>query len=94
MWPRRPLPRFVSFRSARRWLPGGVGLLLLAFGAGSARHFSPAKPPQLLQKADRIKTAYPAEFTTMLNSLAARLDELTRASTGAGALSAGVEKRL
>ena len=78
MWPRRSLLRFVSFRSARRWLPGGVGLLLLAFGQ-AAPAFQPGEAAALLLKADRIKTAYPTEFTTMLNSLAARLDELTPA---------------
>ena len=76
MWPSRSLLRLVSFRTARRWLPGGVGLLLLAFGQ-AAPAFQPGEAAALLQKADRIKTAYPAEFTSMLNSLAARLDVLT-----------------
>ena len=76
MWLRTALPRFVSSRSARRWLPGGIGLLLLAFGQATPA-FQPGEAAQMLQKADRIKTAYPAEFTSTLNALAAQLDELT-----------------
>ena len=57
-------------------MPGGIGLLLLVFGQ-AAPAFQPGEAAAMLQKADRIKTAYPAEFTTLLDSLAARLNELT-----------------
>jgi len=74
--PSRSSPRLAPFRSARRWLPGGIGLLLLAFGQVTPA-FQPGEAAAMLQKADRIKTAYPAEFTTLLSTLAARQDELT-----------------
>jgi diguanylate cyclase (GGDEF)-like protein len=74
--PSWPSLRIRPSRSARRWLPGGVGLLLLAY-APLAPAFQAGEPAALLQKADRIKTAYPAEFTSLLNSLAAHPDELT-----------------
>ncbi len=76
MRPRGASPRFVCSHSARRWLPGGIGALLLALGQATPA-FQPGEAAALLQKADRIKTAFPAEFTSLVNSLAARLDELT-----------------
>jgi diguanylate cyclase (GGDEF)-like protein len=80
--PSRPQTRSAYFRSARRWLPGGVGFLLLAFVLAfvqPALAWQAGEAAALLQKADRIKTAYPAEFTTLLDSLAARQNELTPA---------------
>ncbi len=76
MRPSGSSPRFDPFRSARRWLPGGIGLLLLAFGQVTPA-FQPGEAAAMLQKADRIKTAYPAEFTTLLSTLAAQQGELT-----------------
>lgn len=57
-------------------MPGGVGFLLLAFAQASLA-LQPDEAAGLLQKADRIKTAEPAEFTALLSSLAAQLNELT-----------------
>jgi len=59
-------------------LPGGVGFLLLAF-AQATLAFQPDEAAGLLQKADRIKTADPAEFTALLDSLAAQSKDLTAA---------------
>jgi diguanylate cyclase (GGDEF)-like protein len=59
-------------------LPGGIGFLLLAF-AQAALAFQPGEAAGLLQKADRIKTADPAEFTALLDSLAAQSKDLTAA---------------
>jgi len=76
VWPRRPQCRSADSRSARRWLPGGIGFLLLAF-AQATPALQPGEASGLLEKADRIKTAYPAEFAALLDSLAAQLNELT-----------------
>jgi len=78
VWPRKPQPRPADSRPARRWLPGGIGFLLLAF-AQATPALQPGEAAGLLQKADRIKTAEPAEFTSLLDSLAAQLSELTPA---------------
>ena len=59
-------------------MPGGIGFLLLAF-AQATPALQPGEAAGLLQKADRIKTAEPAEFTSLLDSLAAQLSELTPA---------------
>jgi diguanylate cyclase (GGDEF)-like protein len=59
-------------------LPGGFGFLLLAF-AQATPALQPGEAAGLLQKADRIKTADPAQFTSLLDSLAAQLSELTPA---------------
>jgi diguanylate cyclase (GGDEF)-like protein len=59
-------------------LPGGIGFLLLAF-AQATPALQPGEAAGLLQKADRIKTAEPAEFASLLDSLAAQLRELTPA---------------
>ncbi|MBS0416601.1 MAG: GGDEF domain-containing protein [Proteobacteria bacterium] len=50
--------------------------MLLAF-AQATPAFQPGEAAAMLQKADRIKTAYPTEFTTLLGTLAARQNELT-----------------
>jgi diguanylate cyclase (GGDEF)-like protein len=57
-------------------LPGGIGFLLLAF-AQPTLALQPGEAAGLVQKADRIKTADPAQFTSLLDSLAAQLSELT-----------------
>jgi diguanylate cyclase (GGDEF)-like protein len=57
-------------------LPGGIGFLLLAL-AQATLAFQPDEAAGLLQKADRIKTADPAEFTALLNTLAAQSKNLT-----------------
>jgi diguanylate cyclase (GGDEF)-like protein len=59
-------------------LPGGIGFLLLAF-AQATPALQPGEAAGLLQKADRIKTADPAQFSSLLDSLAAQLSELTPA---------------
>ena len=59
-------------------MPGGIGFLLLAF-AQAAPAFQPDEAAALLQKADRIKTAEPAEFATLLDTLAAQSKDLTAA---------------
>ena len=56
-------------------MPGGIGFLLLTF-AQATLAFQPDEAAGLLQKADRIKTADPAEFTTLLNTLAAQSKNL------------------
>ena len=58
-------------------MPGGIGLLLLAF-AHAALALQPGEAAGLLQRADRIKTADPTEFATLLDSLA-QSKELTAA---------------
>jgi diguanylate cyclase (GGDEF)-like protein len=57
-------------------LPGGIGFLLLAF-AQATLAFQPDEAAGLLQKADRIKTADPAQFAALLDSLAAQSKDLT-----------------
>ena len=54
-----------------RWFPGGVGLVLLAFAQVTPAAFEPGEAAGLIQKADRIKTADPEGFSTLLNSLLA-----------------------
>lgn len=62
--------------------PPGAGcravsaFLLLAF-AQATLAFQPDEAAGLLQKADRIKTAELAEFTALLDSLAAQSKDLT-----------------
>jgi diguanylate cyclase (GGDEF)-like protein len=57
-------------------LPGGIGFLLLTL-AQATLAFQPDEAAGLLQRADRIKTADPAEFTTLLSTLAAQSTNLT-----------------
>jgi diguanylate cyclase (GGDEF)-like protein len=59
-------------------MPGGISLVLLAF-AQAAAAFQPGEAAGLLQKADRTKTADPAGFATLLDSLAAQSQDLTSA---------------
>jgi tetratricopeptide (TPR) repeat protein len=68
----------IARNSARRWLPGGIGLLLLALAQGAAA-FKPGEAAGLLQKADSIKTSDPAGFATLLNSLEAQANDLSAA---------------
>jgi diguanylate cyclase (GGDEF)-like protein len=72
-----------EFRAARRWLPGGMGFVLLAFSVAAATlhtpaaAFQPAEAAEMLQKADRFKTADPAGFAALLNSLVEQSKDLT-----------------
>ena len=57
-------------------MPGGIGFLLLTL-AQATLAFQPDEAAGLLQRADRIKTADPAEFTTLLTTLAREPKNLT-----------------
>jgi len=59
-------------------LPGGLGLLLLALSP-LVLAFQPDEAAALLLKADRSKTSDPAGFATLLDSLAARMTDLSPA---------------
>jgi diguanylate cyclase (GGDEF)-like protein len=78
VWAERSLLRSVDTRSARRWLPGGLALLLLALTA-PAPAFQPGEAAALLLKADRSKTADPPGFAAALDSLAAQVTDLSPA---------------
>src|SRR5262249_35590235 len=62
--------------SAHPWWLGGLGAALLAFSQ-AAGAFQPDEAAALLLKADRMKTADPAGFATLLDSLAAQINDLT-----------------
>jgi diguanylate cyclase (GGDEF)-like protein len=73
--------RFTESLSARRWLPGGIGVVLLvvahAVFAQPPTAFQPGEAAGLLRRADRIKTADPAGFTALLDSLQAQSRDLS-----------------
>jgi len=85
VWPRRATHRSADSLPARRWSPGGIGLALLvaaqavAVFTQPAAAFQPGEAAALLQKADRIKTADPAGFATLLDSLQAHSKDLSAA---------------
>jgi diguanylate cyclase (GGDEF)-like protein len=85
VWPRRATHRSADSLPARRWSPGGIGLALLlaaqavAVFTQPAAAFQPGEAAALLQKADRIKTADPAGFATLLDSLQAQSKDLSAA---------------
>jgi diguanylate cyclase (GGDEF)-like protein len=64
-------------------LPGGIGLVFLVFAAAMAvfarpaTAFQPGEAAALLQRADRIKTADPAGFRALLDSLQAQWNDLS-----------------
>jgi diguanylate cyclase (GGDEF)-like protein len=76
VWVKRTSHRTDHTCPARRQLPGGIGFVLLALTQCTAA-FQPGEADKLLLRADSIKTSDPPGFTTLLNSLDARSEELS-----------------
>lgn len=83
MWARRTTHRCTDSLPARRWSPGGIGIVLLIIAqavtlfAQPAAALQPGEAATLLQRADRIKTSDPAGFTALLESLEAESNDLS-----------------
>jgi diguanylate cyclase (GGDEF)-like protein len=83
VWAKDTAHRSTHSRSARRWLPGGISLVLLVVAQAiavitqPAAAFQRAEAAGLLLRADRIKTADPAGFTALLASLQAQSQDLS-----------------
>jgi len=83
VWARRTTHRCTDSLPARRWSPGGIGIVLLIIAqavtlfAQPAAALQPGEAATLLQRADRIKTSDPAGFTALLESLEAESNDLS-----------------
>jgi diguanylate cyclase (GGDEF)-like protein len=76
VWAKRSNPSIGDIRPARHWLPGGVGLLLLAISYCAAA-IQPGEAAKLLLRADSVKTSDPPGFTTLLHTLVAEAADLS-----------------